>query len=105
MNNLDCNNIKSKKSEKDIYNNIQNINYGPDSYIIKPPNLNETHLTISNKLVVDSRDRDYSLYPNPSNYKFKIDYEYNDITSVELILAQIPNTGYNIHDIIIKYYT
>ena len=98
MNNLDCNNIRSKQLEKDIYNNIQNVNPGYDSYIIKPPNLNKTHSTISNKLVIDSRDRDYVLYPNPSDYTFKIDFEYNDVTAVELILAQIPNTGYNIYD-------
>lgn len=75
---------------------IQSVKPTYDNFIIKPPDRNITHGHISEKFVVDSRDRDYIIYPNANNYKINVPEEYRDVVSVELALAQIPNSGYNI---------
>ena len=78
----------------------QGIQYGQPDYepnIIKPPDRNKTHGSISKHLVVDSRDRDYLLYPTSSEYRVDIPQEWKDIVSMELTLGQIPNTYYNIN--------
>lgn len=72
--------------------------YNPtyDQFVIKPPERNKTHGRISQKLVVDSRDRDYTLYPKPNKYRYDLEEEYKDVISVELVLGEFPNTVYNI---------
>ena len=69
-----------------------------DQFIIKPPERNKTHGRISQKLVIDSRDRDHINYPKPNKYKYEIKEEYKDVISVELVLAGIPNSVYNIYE-------
>jgi len=69
-----------------------------DQHIIKPPERNKTHGRISDKLVIDSRERDMVKYPSPSKYRFYLNEEYKDVISVELVLARIPNSIYNITD-------
>ena len=81
-----------------IYNNMNMVKPTYDQFIIKPPSKNETHGRISDIYVLDSRERNNILYPKSCDYRHKIDDEYKDVISVELIQAQIPNTGYNIHD-------
>jgi len=76
--------------------NLQQVNTDYDPHIIKPPDRNKTHGSTSRHLVIDSRDRDYLLYPNSNKYRVEIPQEWKDITSLELTLAQIPNTFYNI---------
>ena len=75
---------------------LQQVQTDYDPYIIKPPNKNVTHGTISRHLVIDSRDRDYLIYPNSNEYRIDVPQEWKDITSLELTMAQIPNTYYNI---------
>tara|TARA_B110000037_G_C17071840_1_gene486211 strand:- start:8 stop:1210 length:1203 start_codon:yes stop_codon:yes gene_type:complete len=72
------------------------LDYNP--LIIKPPDRNKTHGTITKHLVIDSRDRDYLKYPSSSRYRIEITEDLRDITSMELSLGQIPNTYYNISD-------
>jgi hypothetical protein len=79
-----------------IGKNLQQVNTDYDPLIIKPPDRNKTHGTITRHLVIDSRDRDYLLYPNSNKYRVEVPQEWKDITSLELSLAQIPNTFYNI---------
>lgn len=45
-------------------------------------------------LVVDSNDRDYSQFPNPNQYNIKLDPPYKEVTSVELVVAKIPDSNY-----------
>ena len=73
--------------------------YNPtyDQFVIKPPERNKTHGRISQKLIVDSRDRDYTLYPKPNKYRYNLEEEYKDVISVELVLGEFPNTVYNIY--------
>jgi hypothetical protein len=79
-----------------IGKNLQQVNTDYDPLIIKPPDRNKTHGSMTRHLVIDSRDRDYLLYPNSNKYRVDVPQEWKDITSLELSLAQIPNTFYNI---------
>ena len=79
-----------------INNKLQQVNTDYDPLIIKPPDRNKTHGSISKHLVIDSRDRDYLIYPNSNKYRVNVPQEFRDVVSMELTLAQIPNTFYNI---------
>ena len=46
-------------------------------------------------LLVDSRDRNLEMYPNPNNYVIQVP-RYKDVLSVEIIGADIPHSGFNI---------
>ena len=81
---------------QNAFSNIQEVNTDYSPYIIKPPDRNKTHGSISKHIVVDSRDRNYTLYPNSNKYRIDLPQELRDVTSIELTLAQIPNTYYNI---------
>lgn len=83
---------------------IQQVKYDYDPVVIKPPSRNVTHGTITRQIVIDSRDRDYLKYPDSNRYRVEITEEFRDVTSLELILAQIPNTFYNISVENNKYY-
>jgi len=83
---------------------IQQVKYDYDPVVIKPPNRNVTHGTITKQIVIDSRDRDYLKYPDSNCYRVEITEEFRDVTSLELILAQIPNTFYNIAQENNKFY-
>lgn len=48
-------------------------------------------------VVVDSRQRDCSVYPSPSLYRIPIGI-YKNVTSIELKGSILPKTSYNIHD-------
>ena len=50
---------------------LQQVNTDYDPYIIKPPDKNITHGTISRHLVIDSRDRDYLKYPKQNRLLFQ----------------------------------
>lgn len=49
-------------------------------------------------LVIDSRDRNSDVYPDPNKYTIKLDPPYKQVTSVELVTADIPNSGYVIEE-------
>ena len=79
----------------------QQLNMGTPTYdqmIIKPPDKNKTHGKRSSRVIVDSRTRDKILYPDPSKYLMKLEYEHQDVTSIELVQANIPNTFYNVYE-------
>lgn len=78
------------------FNNPTQNNYEYNSLIIKPPDRNKTHGTITKTLVIDSRDRDYNKYPNSNEFRVEITEEYRDVTSLELVYGQLPNNYYNI---------
>ena len=79
-----------------ISNRIQQSSLDYNPLIIKPPDRNRTHGTITKHIVIDSRDRDYLKYPSSSKYRVEITEDLRDVTSIELSLAQVPNTYYNI---------
>jgi hypothetical protein len=62
------------------------------------PNHENLHANSSKQpfsLLVDSRDRNIEMYPNPNNYVIQVP-RYKDVLSVEIIGADIPHSGFNI---------
>lgn len=47
--------------------------------------------------VIDSRQRDYVTFPNPSSYRANLGTIYKNITSIELKGSVIPRSSYNVH--------
>lgn len=48
-------------------------------------------------LLIDSRDRNQTDYPNPNNYQIDLNEEYKDILSVSLISSNVPKSQYLIN--------
>ena len=65
-----------------------------DQHIIKPPKANVTHGRIPDIEIICSEDRNFTTYPNPSEYIIKLKDIYKNVTSITLFNACIPNTGY-----------
>lgn len=90
--------------------NFENLNYNPEvtDYVSFPdPRTNEPFNRAtqpSNKpsiathfFAIDSRQRDYSIYPNANQYSIPIPPRYRNVTSLELKCAIIPRAEYNIN--------
>jgi len=82
---------KGDRYTKSIYDVNVNTGTNPDS-------------KISRILVVDSADRNFDKYPNPSKYTVKLKKPHKDVISVELKAADIPNSGYIITEYNNKFY-
>lgn len=82
--------------------NYRNQLHPPQDYVIaSPPTDTNNPQEIGKKTIiymVDSRDRDLSKYPDPSNYKIELNDEYKDIKEIELISAQLPSVSYTINN-------
>ena len=46
--------------------------------------------------IIDSEDRDHSLYPNPNNYSINFTAPFKNVFGLEVIDASVPRTMYNI---------
>ena len=70
--------------------------YNPtyEQYIVKPPKQNVTHGQIPVQLFISSTDRNFTLYPTPSDYIVELTDEFKNVTSISLFNACIPNTAY-----------
>ena len=80
-----------------IGSSIEKVTPTYDQITIQAPDKNKTHGQKTKRLIVDSRERDMELYPDPSQYVLDIESEYRDVISVELTQANIPNSFYNIY--------
>ena len=69
-----------------------------NSAIIAPPPPGSTGTNRFNYLAVDSRDRDYQIYPTSSCYMIEFDDPYKDIVSAELVYARLPLSSNNINE-------
>ena len=49
-------------------------------------------------IVIDSRDRNHDLYPNPNNYQIEFDNVLKSVVSIELVSAELPAVQYNINE-------
>lgn len=77
----------------------QNITNGRPDYssnIIKSPEPNITSGRIADTLLIDSRDRDYSTYPNSNSYKIHFNRQYRDVVAIKLVKGMIPHSGFYI---------
>ena len=54
-------------------------------------------LVTKHYIVVDSRQRNYSLYPNPNNYFVELLEAFRSVERLELTAAVLPKTEYNIN--------
>jgi len=80
-----------------IGSSIEQVTPTYDQITIQAPDRNKTHGKKTKRLIVDSRERDMELYPDPSQYVLNLETEYRDVISVELSQANIPNSFYNIY--------
>jgi hypothetical protein len=69
-----------------------------DSFVIKPPDKDQVFKSKQKNFFVDSRDRNYSLYPNPAKFNIELKEEYKYVKTLELIMAQIPPSQYLINN-------
>jgi hypothetical protein len=49
-------------------------------------------------LLIDSTDRDHNKYPDPDKYKIRLKNPYKDVTSIELISADFPQSSYTVNE-------
>ena len=49
-------------------------------------------------LLIDSADRDHNKYPDPDKYKIRLKNPYKDVTSIELISADFPQSSYIVNE-------
>ena len=91
--------------------NFVNDNYDPNvSYFTQLPDpaTNEpfnkvTHpadkpIISKHIFAIDSRQRNYDIYPDANNYNLPIPDRYRNVTSIELKAAMLPRTEYNVND-------
>ena len=50
------------------------------------------------RYVIDSRDRNHNIYSSPSKYELLLFENLSDVSSVELLVANVPFSRYNIHE-------
>ena len=48
-------------------------------------------------IIIDSRQRDYSIYPNPNSYLVNLSEPHRNVERIELVAAMMPKTEYNIN--------
>jgi hypothetical protein len=47
-------------------------------------------------IIIDSRQRDYSIYPTPDNYLINLVIPYKNVERIELVAVMLPKTEYNV---------
>jgi hypothetical protein len=57
-------------------------------------NNEDTFSYVTKTVIVDSRDRNYALFPNPAKYEIPLEEEFQDVTMLELIGAEVPLASY-----------
>ena len=92
------NNFKNPYSNANFGGNGSGMPSYNEGILISPNKLTETEDNINViNFLVDSRDRDYSTYPNPNNYVVYFPESYRDVLSIELLSIDVPKTQYNVH--------
>ena len=84
------NNTIITEKEKETSNNINH-------FIIKPPQEKEIFKNKVKTFFLDSRDRNYNLFPKTSKFEICLKEEYKYIKSLNLVSCQIPNSQYIIN--------
>jgi hypothetical protein len=71
-------------------------NFFLQNAVIPQPNKIEVQKKTSQILLIDSRDRNYTEYPEPSSYSIDLPDDYRDVISLELLNYDIPTQQYTI---------
>jgi hypothetical protein len=69
--------------------------------LIKPPFEDFKNKEVGNKftrVIIDSRDRNTSIFPTPSTYDVELDEELEDVTAVEILVMDVPFSTYLINN-------
>ena len=82
------------QSSKNTKNNIKSDDYESANSATHPA---DKPIISTHYFAIDSRQRDYELYPDANNYYIGIPDNYSNITSIELKAAMLPRTEYNIN--------
>jgi len=53
-------------------------------------------ITSKHTIIIDSRQRDYSIYPYPNTYLVELMEPHRNVERIELIAAMLPKTEYNV---------
>jgi hypothetical protein len=48
-------------------------------------------------IIIDSRERDYSIYPYPNDYLIELMEPHRNVEKIELVAAMMPKTEYNVN--------
>tara|TARA_Y100000389_G_C17436830_1_gene506056 strand:+ start:41 stop:895 length:855 start_codon:yes stop_codon:yes gene_type:complete len=68
-----------------------------ENAIIVPPKINTKDIPIRKyKYIIDSRDRNKNVYPDPAKYIIKLDECITDVVNTELILTDFKFNDYNV---------
>ena len=85
--------IFEEKNEPMINLNAQILR---EHALIKPPEVDNKSHVKRIRYIVDSRDRNTNMYPDPAKYTINTEQTIRDIVKVELILTDFPFNDYNI---------
>lgn len=67
--------------------------------VIKPPIIQDVESNLLyTRIVVDSKERDINLYPNPNSYYINLDDDIDDVIEVKLISADVQLNSYLINE-------
>jgi hypothetical protein len=68
--------------------------------VIPPPNVKPDFETFKkyNRVVVDSKDRDMKLFPNPNSYEITLYDDIEDVLNVQLLNISVPLSSYLINN-------
>lgn len=72
-----------------------------NSDIIRPPFEEPKNKEVGHKytrVIIDSRDRDTSIYPNPNKYWIPLEHEIEDVQTGEIVLMDVPLSGYIVNN-------
>lgn len=65
--------------------------------LIKPPSDYKGDNEKYTRIIIDSKNRDINLFPNPNSYELNFDDEFIDLISAQLIYMNMPFTNYLIN--------
>lgn len=66
--------------------------------IIPPPETNDHEKDVKyTRIVIDSKDRETHLFPDPNNYEVRFDDDIDDVLSVQLLSIDVPMSTYMIN--------
>ena len=83
-------------NQKDFFNNA--IIEPPKEFLFYENNKKYT------RIVVDSKDRNHTLFNNPNGYEVVFDDDINDVVSAQLVSADVPFVSYLINDVFNQLY-
>ena len=70
----------------------------PDGIVIRPGPKTANEQMTYNQLIIDSRDRDKTLYPKPNDYVIHLKSPIRDVVSLEMLQICIPKSEDLIND-------